>query len=146
MKQKLVLVVEGVLRIGIAAIFVYASWDKIQDPALFADAVQSYRILPPFVAGIVALVLPFVELLAGLVLVFTKWTREAALLILGMLGIFLVGLTQAWLRGLEIDCGCFGASDGTPPPLWVDILRDLAILCPTIWLAFRPGRWIWART
>lgn len=135
--------VEVVFRVGLGGLFVYAAWYKIQDPAMFADAVASYRLLPLPVVGVVALVLPMAELVAGFALVATKWSREAALMILMMLVVFLIGLVQAWVRGLEIVCACFGPEDAGGSPLWLDILRDIALCVPTIWLLTRPGRWIW---
>ena len=133
-------------RLGLGGMFVYAAWTKIQDPALFASSVASYDILPDDLVGLVALVLPMVELLSGIVLVFTRWSREAALIMLGMMLVFLVGLVQAAVRGLEISCGCFGA-DGEPDGtslVWT-IVRDVLLLIPIVWLVLRPKAWIWRR-
>ena len=134
-------------RLLLAGVFAYAAWSKIQDPALFADVIAKYRLgLPRPVTDFVALTLPGVELLAAGVLVFAVWSREAALLLAGLLVVFVVGLTQAWARGLEIDCGCFGPSDPErPAPLWLDILRDLALMLPAGWLLVRPNGWLWTR-
>ena len=133
-------------RLGLGGMFVYAAWTKIQDPALFASSVASYDILPDDLVGLVALVLPMVELLSGVVLVFTRWSREAALIMLGMMLVFLAGLVQAAVRGLEISCGCFGA-DGEPDStslVWT-IVRDVLLLVPVVWLVLRPKAWIWRR-
>ena len=143
-RKTLVHFLDVACRLGLGALFVYSSWFKLQDPALFAEAVKGYQMLPDILCGYVAIVLPAAELIAGLMLVFTKWAREAALLILLMLLVFLVGLTQAWLRGLDISCGCFGPADGEPVPLWLDIVRDLFLLLPTVWLVIRPNGWPWS--
>lgn len=135
------LILDVLFRLGLGGVFVYASWSKIQDPSLFADAVASYRILPEALVGWVAVVLPMLELVAGIGVIVTKWSRESALILLGLLFVFLIGLTQAWIRGLEISCGCFGVEE-IPPPLWVDILRDLGLLVPAVWLVIRPNTWI----
>lgn len=134
-------ILDILFRLGLGGVFIYASWSKIQDPALFADAVTSYRILPAMFAGWIAVVLPMVEFVAGVGLIATKWARESATILLGLLFVFLIGLTQAWIRGLEISCGCFGADD-KPVPLWVDILRDLGLLVPAIWSVVRPNSWL----
>lgn len=133
-------------RVGLGALFVYAAWSKIRDPAAFARTVANYRMLPSCAVGLVAITLPMTELLAGLALVFTKWSREAALLVLGMMLVFLAGLTQAAVRGLDISCGCFG-DDGARglAALVRTILRDLLLLVPTVWVLVRPGGWLFGR-
>lgn len=133
-------------RILLAAVFLYASWSKIQDPALFMDAIRSYQLhLPELLVAWVAIVLPPAEAVAACALVATKWARESAVLICAMLLVFLFGLSQAWIRGLEISCGCFGPEDGAAVPLWLDILRDLALLILAVWLTIRPNRWLFGR-
>ena len=137
---------ESISRILLAAVFLYAAWSKIQDPALFSDAIRSYQLhLPEFLVAWVSIVLPPAEAVVACALVAAKWSREAALLICAMLFVCLFGLTQAWIRGLEISCGCFGPDDGKSVPLWLDILRDLALLVPALWLSVRPNRWLFAR-
>lgn len=142
--RKVRILFDIVFRLGLGGLFVYSAWGKIQDPALFADSVAGYQMLPSVVVSWVALVLPMVELLSGVLLVFTKWSREGALLIGIMLAVFLLGLTQALARGLDISCGCFGESEtegGTT--LGGAVVRDLLLFIPTIWLMFRPNGWIW---
>ena len=68
-----------------------------------ADAVAGYAILPACCVGLFALILPMLELVAGAALIVTKWSREAALILLALLLSFFVGLSQAWIRGLEIS-------------------------------------------
>lgn len=139
-------IAEMLSRILLATVFIYASWSKIQDPALFMDAIRSYQLhLPELLIAWVAIVLPPAEAVVACALVATKWVRESALLVCAMLLVFLFGLTQAWIRGLEISCGCFGPEDGAAAPLWLDILRDLALLVPSVWLTIRPNRWLFGR-
>ena len=137
---------DGVARLLLAAVFIYAAWSKLQDPALFSDVIKSYKLVPSLLAGWMALVLPPLEMIAGVMLLVSKWSREAALVISGMLVVFIVGLAQAWVRGLEIDCGCFGSSEpGSAPPLWLDIIRDLGLLLASGWLVVRPNAWIFGK-
>lgn len=145
--RKMVLCVfDFAARCLLAAVFAYAAWSKLEDPALFATVIASYRLVPAIFAGWAAIVLPPLEMLTALALLFTKWSRESALLMTGMLLVFLVGLTQAWARGLQIDCGCFGPSEpGAAPPLWLDILRDIGLLVASVWLTVRPSHWIFGR-
>jgi len=121
-------------RIALGSIFVWASFAKIQDPALFADAVMQYEILPNRLVGIFALIFPMVELLTGL-LILTKWKREAALIMSGMLVMFMIALVSAMLRGLDIECGCFGEEEGDGGGLPYALLRDVVMLIPAIWIA-----------
>ncbi len=137
---------EGVCRIGLGMMFVYSAWGKVGDPGIFADMVMRYELLPEFAIGLFALTLPMVELLAGLTILCTKWMREAALLIAGMLVMFIVALASAVVRGLEIDCGCFGVpSVGGRTELVLAIVRDVVLLAPAVWLMFRRNAWIGVR-
>ena len=137
---------ECLCRVGLGVLFVFSAWGKVADPGLFASIVMRYEILPEFAVGLFSLTLPMVELLVGLAFVCTKWTRETALLATGMLMMFLIALMVAVVRGLEIDCGCFGISaGGGRNELLLAIGRDLVLLLPTIWLMFRRNAWLGRR-
>ena len=139
-------VAEIVCRLGLGSLFIYSSLSKMDDPGLFADMVMRFEMLPEFAVGIFSLSLPMMELLAGLMFIFTKWLREAALLSSGMLAMFMIALSSAILRGLEIDCGCFGFSeDGGRRELLIAIVRDVALLVPSLWLVCRPEGWLLSR-
>lgn len=136
---------EAVLRLSLGGVFVWAAWSKLEDPALFAVQVGAYDILPQPVVLLVALALPPLELLTGCMLVLTKWSREAALMVTAMLVVFIVALAQAAVRGLDISCGCFAdelADHGTVA-IMVALIRDVVLLVPSIWLLIRPNRPLW---
>lgn len=134
---------EILCRVGLGGMFAYSAWGKIADPGLFATTVMRYKLLPEFAVGLFSLTLPMLEMLAGIAFVCTKWTREVALLATGMLVMFLGALTIAAVRGLEIDCGCFGVSaGGGRAELVLAIVRDLILLVPTVWLVFRRNAWL----
>ena len=133
-------------RILLGGVFVYSAFAKIGDPGLFANAVMRYELLPECLVGLFSLTVPMLELLAGLAIVFTKWTRESALIIAGMLVMFIVALAWAVYQGLEIDCGCFGVpSVGGRTELILAIVRDLVLFVPAVWLMFRRNAWIGVR-
>ena len=135
---------EFTCRLGLGALFIYSALAKISDPDSFADSVSRYRMLPGFAIGLFALTMPFLELLAGLAMLFTKWLRESALLIAGMLMMFIVALAQALARGLDISCGCFGVpSVGGRSEILIALVRDLVLVVPAAWLAFRPNFRLW---
>lgn len=137
--------VDVLCRVGMGGLFIYAACTKIQDPAVFAQAVAGYRILPDEAVGLFALVLPMLELVAGFALVFTKWSREAGLVLLGLMGAFLVGLVQAQVRGLDISCGCFGDSGDGKETVMDALVRDVFLLVPLVWLVCRPNGWLFGR-
>jgi len=118
------------VRILLGAIFIYAALLKIADPVAFAGSVAAYRILPYFASYLTAAVLPFVELSCGLLLVCGYRVRGGALIIGAMNLVFMIALSSAILRGLDIDCGCFkqGGAKTTP---WTALLRDAVFLAMT---------------
>jgi putative oxidoreductase len=93
---------------GLAAVFAYAGGVKVADPAGFAAAVGNYQLLPGWSVNLPAVCLPWIELGAALALCVPAWRRSGALLVLGMSGTFALAILSAWMRGLDISCGCFG--------------------------------------
>lgn len=125
MKHKWILFL---LRIVIGAIFIYAGFLKIGEPQAFADSIATFRLLPKELIAIVALTLPPFEIITGSFLILGRYQRVGALSILLMTAIFALALIQGTIRGLEIDCGCFG---GGTPSLWKTSLslgRDLVLM------------------
>lgn len=101
-----------ILRLAIGAVFVYAAYRKLTEPwILFATAIEGYRVVSGWAAVAVARVLPWVELLLGAALIAgvrLKWTAAAAALLMsGFIGLML----YAYLRGMDIACGCFGSTE-----------------------------------
>jgi putative oxidoreductase len=121
-------------RIVVGGLFLYAGALKIVDPLGFAQDIDNYRLVPRAIAFFTALILPWVEALAGASLIAGLFRRTSAGLISLMLVffIFLVAVTMA--RGLDVDCGCFGALSRTAG--WTLILEDAAMLFMAISLAF----------
>lgn len=122
------------LQLGLGAIFVVAAIPKVADPPAFAHMIYNYRLVPGAVINAMALVLPWVELLAGLALFVGVWKRTAAGITGLLLLVFVVALSVNLARGNPVNCGCFGvhAKDKSRPELldemrWT-ILRDVAIL------------------
>jgi len=115
-----------VFRIVLGGLFVYAGAVKALEPLDFAQSVGNYRLVGPALSFLAGLVLPWLEILAGACLALGLWKRGAALVISGLL-VFFVALTAVTMaRGLDVDCGCFGALD-RKAGLSV-ILEDLAML------------------
>lgn len=95
-------------RLIIALVFIFASASKLSNPEEFAVAISNYKVLPLFSINIIAITLPWIEFVIGLFLLFGISVRESAIVssILMLVFIFMVGL--ALIRGLDINCGCFG--------------------------------------
>lgn len=124
-----------ILRVGLGALFVYAGALKVGHPLDFQQAIENYRLLPGFATLPLAFYLPWLEIICGLALVFGRSLRAAAGIVAALCVVFLVGLVQAWIRGLDIQCGCFGSAPETGGLLW-SIIRDLLLLAVAggIWL------------
>lgn len=121
-------------RLILASVFIYASLNKIAYPNEFYMAVRNYQILPEYGAYVVAYFLPVLELLAGLALLNKKFLIPSLTIISAMLVIFMIAILSAWIRGLDISCGCFG---GGAKGEYIDVLiRDILLLvcCGIIFL------------
>jgi uncharacterized membrane protein YphA (DoxX/SURF4 family) len=128
-----------VLRLVLGAFFVYASLDKIWSPSAFAKIVYQWQVVGPVPSNLVAVTLPWVELLAGLLLLAGTWRREAALVVALMLVVFIVSAGSVMARGIDVEnCGCVSvakaeASSSWPPAWtkgvgWFLVSRNLVLL------------------
>lgn len=97
----------------IGLVFIGAALPKIGDPQSFALAVHNFRLLPLALENLVALSLPWVELVAGLSLVLGIRARAGGLLASLLMVLFSVVVAIALARGLDVECGCFGTMDST---------------------------------
>src|SRR6476659_9568036 len=94
-------------RLVVGGVWIVAGSLKLPDPAESVRAVRAYRLLPEASVHAVGYGLPFLEIAVGLLLVLGLGTQVAAA-ISAFLVLFIVGISTAWARGLQIDCGCFG--------------------------------------
>jgi uncharacterized membrane protein YphA (DoxX/SURF4 family) len=94
-------------RVILGVILVYASIDKIVHPAEFAKAIGNYNVLPFGLENLLGIVLPILELLVGICLVFGIMLDGSAIITAGMMTVFIIALSQAMIRGIDINCGCF---------------------------------------
>lgn len=113
----------------LGATFIAASYHKMVSPAEFAKILFGYNLFPGETINLIAVILPFVELVAGTALVAGVWVRPAAAIITGLLGAFIVLVFVNILRGHVYDCGCFSAGNsGSASNPWVTLARNLALL------------------
>ena len=131
----------------LGAVFVYASLDKIANPREFARIVYHYRLIGPsatlgFVpANLLAATLPWIEVVAGALLIAGIWRREAAAVAGSLLVVFIVAVAWALGQGIDLEsCGCFTVSGGgRGAGLWL-IAGDIGLLAAAAVLTFvRPA-------
>jgi len=127
------------LRLAVAAAFIVASSEKIIHPHTFAHIVEGYRILPAATLGLVAIWLPWTELLAGLALLVGIWPRAVGLLLSGLTVVFIAGLVQAMARGIDIQCGCFSLDPEAAVRNWTSLWQEFLLLAACLWLWI--GHW-----
>ncbi|MFC1537344.1 MauE/DoxX family redox-associated membrane protein [Gemmatimonadota bacterium] len=124
-RREHLVVVIGLKLLG--ALFVVASLHKIGSPLIFAQIIHNYKILPDMLVNFTAILMPWVEITCGILLVMGRFRQAAALLLLCLIGTFILAVGFNLMRGLDFDCGCFGAGH-TPP--WQILMRDAGLfLC-----------------
>jgi uncharacterized membrane protein YphA (DoxX/SURF4 family) len=132
-----------VARLIVGGVDLLAGVSKFSDPAGNVRAVRAYRILPESIVPTVGHALPTVEIVIGVLLVVGLFTRAMGALSALFFIAFIIGISSAWARGLEINCGCFGNGGVPADPqrqYAVDIARDTGLLLCSLWLV------VWPRT
>ncbi len=120
-------VIEWVLRLAVVGVFLYAGGLKAWDTQQFALDVQNYQLTNWTASILVAVYLPWVEIVAAIALLVRRLYAGALLAILGMTLVFLGAIGSAWARGLDISCGCFGK--GVTKVSYPEMIgRDLVLL------------------
>ncbi len=134
-------VVGTLARLFLGVVLIYAGSTKIGHPLTAQRAVQAYELLPDGLANTIGLALPFLEVILGVLLVLGLFTRPAAIAGTLLMVVFILGIAQAWARGLTIDCGCFGGGGeigATETKYPQEIARDVAFALAGAWLWWRP--------
>ena len=122
------------VQLALGAIFVIAAIPKIADPPSAAHMIYNYRLVPASLINLSALVMPWVELLAGLALILGVWKAAARTLIGILLAVFIIAISINLARDNAIDCGCFNVADRGKTheqrifDMKVDVFRDLGML------------------
>ncbi|MGK2860219.1 MAG: MauE/DoxX family redox-associated membrane protein [Thermoanaerobaculia bacterium] len=134
------------VQIALGAIFVAASLPKLLDPPSFAQMIYNYRLVPGFAINAIALLMPWLELLAGVALILGIWRRPAAAMIGAMLLVFVVAISINLGRDNAVNCGCFDLASATKThgeliaEMWWVIIRDIGMLlmvAQILWLSRR---------
>ena len=136
------------VQIALGAIFVVAAWPKIADPPSFAHMIYNYHLVPSGFINASALIMPWVEMTAGLCLILGLWTRPARWIVAALLVVFMIAISINLFRGNAIDCGCFDTSaanktyDERIRDMWIVVIRDagMLLMCAQLWWAERAKR------
>lgn len=115
-------------RLLLAAVFIYAGVTKGTDPVGFAGQVANYQILPYAWNYLVAAILPYLELLCGILLLLDKRVRPALLVLFVLNLVFMLAISSLIIRGIDIDCGCFRPDAATKTSPWQALWRDIGLL------------------
>jgi uncharacterized membrane protein YphA (DoxX/SURF4 family) len=133
-------------RLLVGGVWLVAGLLKLPDPAASVRAVRAYQLLPEAIVPTVGYALPIIEVLVGVTLLAGLLVRIGAALSAVLFIAFIIGISAAWARGLQIDCGCFGGggfdAQAREKYPW-EIARDLGLLLASVWLVWRP-RTPWA--
>ena len=125
-------------RFLLGGVFIAASVDKILNPGAFADILYSYNLIPDVAIHPMALWLPWIEMIAGILLIAGVWIRANTVILGGMLMVFIIALSINAFRGYNIDCGCFStAGHGGGSDLVVLIVRDILLLIPVCLIGWK---------
>ena len=128
-------------RLVLGGVFIYASLDKIAHPAEFAKAIGNYHVLPFGLENLLALFLPWLELLTGILLIVGIMVDGATILIISMNIVFIFAISQALARGISIECGCFSVStEGGSNIGFQTILRDFVYLIMAFIIFYRQDK------
>lgn len=120
----------------IGGLFIFAGVLKVRDPWSFAESVESFALLPAGLIGPVVIALPAVEIVFGGMLLWRRFQSSAALGLGVLMLLFTLGIAQGLVRGLEMDCGCFGELDVLGKSAWTALGRDLVLLAGLGWIWF----------
>lgn len=124
-----------IARLIVGVVLAYAAVTKIPNPLYFSIQIENYQIVGREITRFVAVTLPWIELLVGLCLIAGWWVRPATLIANSLFLVFIAGIVSALIRGLDIECGCFGS--GVHETISITLLlRDIALLGLSIFVFF----------
>lgn len=119
----------GILtRLALGGIFIYASLDKIGDPAQFARIIYNYHLVPGNLINISALILPWTELICGVFLIIGVYRDGASFMLNFLLIVFMIAISINLYRGVDLECGCFTVSSKAKDGALGLLLRDAGYL------------------
>lgn len=132
-----------IVRVALGALFMFAAWMKLKNPQAFADSVLAFKIFgqADHLVVLTTFVVPWLEMICGVLLVLGLWSRAGALALCAQLLIFTGGIISVLVRKLDVTCGCFGEYEWpcTGPVAMCHVGRNAVLLLGMSLLAWRGG-------
>jgi uncharacterized membrane protein YphA (DoxX/SURF4 family) len=125
-----------IARILLSFVFIYAAAFKIVDPDSFGQSIVNYKLIPFSTVNILAIVLPWIEITSGLLLLFGISVKENSFILTALLIIFTFAIAISLVRGLNIECGCFGTKAGSKIGIQ-KIFENAGLIILGSWLIFK---------
>jgi len=122
--------------LAVGAVFIYAGVDKLRDPLHFSDSINAFELLPAALIDPIALALPIFEIICGIMIFLPPTRRVGAMALTFASFMFFAALLSALLRGLTLDCGCFGAGVPSRPRMWAELGLDTLLVGGAAWVYF----------
>lgn len=120
-------------RLIVGGVFIYSSIGKLLSPDEFAKIIHNYDLLPLFLVNILAIVLPYLQFIAGVLLIIGVYKKGDSAIFIGLIFVFLIALVQAYARNLDINCGCFSLdTSSSKSDILVRIFQDVLLLIPAL--------------
>lgn len=123
-------------RLLLGSVFIYASIDKLQDPAPFASSIGNYKIISAELSIIAATILPWLEILCGISLLLGIFVKGSSMTLTLLLFIFTIAVISALARSLDISCGCFTQDPGAQKMGWEKVVENVGLLLLSLYLLF----------
>lgn len=128
--------VSVLVRAFLGFVFIVAAVDKAADPNAFAVSIGYYKLVGTDVSLVIATVLPWIELLCGIFLVFGYMPRGSSLLVLFMLVVFTAGVISGIVRNLDISCGCFSRDPAVGKIGWMKVFENSGLILLSVFSLF----------
>lgn len=140
-KQSILTGLGFVVRAGLGCLFLASALPKIRQPYDFLGDVYGYEIVGPKLGVLIAMVIPWAELVVGICLLGSVFVGGALLVSAGMGAMFTFALSWAIYHNLDINCGCFGA--GASQIGYGTLIRAILItilsLVAYLWMILKPA-------
>jgi len=128
-----------VLRVLLGGIFLYSGSSKLAELKSFAEAIENYRLLPIAVINLFALVVPWLEVLAGLAVLTGILLRGGAFVLVLLLLVFTSAIAISIANGVDISCGCSLPFSSAARVGWKKLAENI-ILLGAAWSVYKYGR------
>lgn len=121
----------AITRIYLALVFILSGLDKIGNLSAFATSIENYDLFPIQIINLIAIVIPWIEVITGGLLLLGFYIKENSIIIGTLLTVFTLAVLSAVMRNLDIDCGCQGTFDGQKVGL-LKIIENVSLIIVAI--------------